>query len=131
MRPLPSQMIAALQVRVLAMLEARAVGLAEVVGQLPGASADIAAASARMKRMEREISSLSDELNLWRLPYRSDMRIHAAWMRHPGAPAVFARHHLPVCDRCVVRFDESIGEAAAAYGLDLEALLGELNALLL
>ncbi len=58
------------------------------------------------------------------------MTIDQAWRRHPGAPAVFARFHLPACDGCAVRFDESVEEAAAAYGLDLRALLAALDALL-
>jgi hybrid cluster-associated redox disulfide protein len=58
------------------------------------------------------------------------MRIEAAWHHHPSAPSVFARHHLPACDGCAVRFDETLAEACAAYGLDIDAFVKELNALL-
>lgn len=131
MASLPPRVIAALRVRVLAALEARERPLVEAGAALAVARAQGAEAVARARRLERELDALSEELTLWRSPYTADMRIHAAWLRHPAAPAVFARHHLPACDRCAVRFDESIGEAAAAYGLDLGALLEELNALLI
>jgi len=58
------------------------------------------------------------------------MTVDQAWRKHPGTRAVFARHHLPSCADCAVRFDETLAEAAAAYGLDLEGLLEELGALL-
>jgi len=57
------------------------------------------------------------------------MTIDQAWHNHPGAPAVFARHHLPACDGCAVRFDETLAEATQAYGIDLDAFLQQLNAL--
>jgi hypothetical protein len=55
------------------------------------------------------------------------MTIDQAWHATADAPAVFALHHLPACDGCSVRFDETIGEAAAAYGIDLDAFLTQLN----
>lgn len=61
--------------------------------------------------------------------FRSDMTIDEAWHAHPDAPTVFARHHLPSCDGCAVRFDESIQEATQAYGIDLTSFLHELNSL--
>jgi hybrid cluster-associated redox disulfide protein len=61
------------------------------------------------------------------VPFTAIMTIDQAWHASPGAPEVFARHHLPACDGCSVRFDETIGEAAAAYGIDLDAFLTQLN----
>ena len=58
------------------------------------------------------------------------MTVDAAWSRHPRAREAFARRSLPACDRCAVRFDETLEEAASAYGFDLVQLLDELNALL-
>jgi hybrid cluster-associated redox disulfide protein len=58
------------------------------------------------------------------------MTMDHAWKHHPAAPAIFARHHLPGCDSCAVRFDETLEEAASAYDLDLDLLLEELNSLL-
>ena len=57
------------------------------------------------------------------------MTIDEAWNAHPGAPEVFAKYHLPSCDGCAVRFDESLKEAADAYGIDLEEFLESLNSL--
>ena len=72
------------------------------------------------------------ESDLWlsREPFSGTMTVDQAWRKDPGTRTVFARHHLPSCDGCAVRFDETLAEAAAAYGLDLEGLLEELSALL-
>jgi len=56
--------------------------------------------------------------------------IEQAWNSHPQAPAVFARYHLNACDQCAVRFDETVHEAALAYGFSEEAMLVEINILL-
>lgn len=56
--------------------------------------------------------------------------IDRVWNIHPKAPLVFARYHLDSCDKCAVRFDETIHEAARAYGFSEEALLAEINMLL-
>jgi hybrid cluster-associated redox disulfide protein len=61
--------------------------------------------------------------------FTTDMTIDEAWHAHSDAPGVFARHHLPSCDGCAVRFDESLQEATEAYGIDLADFLKELNSL--
>jgi hybrid cluster-associated redox disulfide protein len=61
------------------------------------------------------------------VPFHAEMTIDEAWFAHPGAPGVFAQHHLPGCDGCSVRFEETLSEAAEAYGIDLERFLHELN----
>ncbi len=63
-------------------------------------------------------------------PFSAEMTMDHAWKHHSDAPMIFARHHLPGCDSCAVRFDETLHEAATAYGLDLDRLLEELNSLL-
>ena len=57
------------------------------------------------------------------------MTIEEAWHHHPQAPDIFARHHLPACQGCAVRHEETLAEAAQAYGIDLGAWLAELNKL--
>lgn len=84
----------------------------------------------RVGRLNREARALTEAAAALQGPFHADMSIEAARNRHPEAPAVFARHHLPACGGCAVRFDETIAEAAAAYGLDLDALLRDLDALL-
>jgi len=63
-------------------------------------------------------------------PFLPGMTIDTAWRRHPGVQAIFASHHLPACNGCAVRFDETLTEAAEAYGIPLEGWLESLNALL-
>ena len=62
-------------------------------------------------------------------PFTPEMTIEQAWHAHPKAPSVFADHHLPSCDGCSVRFEETLAEAAEAYGLDLDSFLTQLNTL--
>ena len=61
--------------------------------------------------------------------FSAGMTIDSAWNAHSKAPEVFARHHLPACHGCAVRFDESLAEATEAYGIDLDKFLRELNSL--
>jgi hypothetical protein len=82
----------------------------------------------RMDRLESAIGDL--EQSAPKVLFSKGMTMDRAWKHHSGAPGIFARHHLPACDSCAVRFDESLDEAASAYGLDLNALLKELNSLL-
>lgn len=63
-------------------------------------------------------------------PFVPDMTVDHAWRRHPGVRAVFTARHLPACDQCAVRHDETLQEVAAAYGFGLDALLRDLNSLL-
>ena len=63
------------------------------------------------------------------IAFHAEMTIDEAWFAHPGAPGVFAKHHLPGCDGCSVRFEETLAEAAEAYSIDLAAFLHELNRL--
>jgi hybrid cluster-associated redox disulfide protein len=98
----------------------------------------------RLGHIERDMAKAEDvaarlvgswrtqvEASAWRTrPFEPAMTIDAAWRRHPGTQAIFARHHLPGCDGCAVRHDETLAEAADAYGLMLEPLLHELNDLL-
>ena len=44
-----------------------------------------------------------------------------------NGPIVFAHRHLPNCDSCAVRFDESLEEAAEAYQIPLIEWLLALN----
>ena len=53
--------------------------------------------------------------------------IHNAWNASSMAPLIFARYHLPHCDSCAVRFDESLYEASEAYQIPLDRWLMALN----
>ena len=62
--------------------------------------------------------------------FRKTMLICDALDLHEGAKDIFAAHHLIRCSSCIVRFEESLEEAAQAYDIPLELWLCELNALL-
>ena len=47
---------------------------------------------------------------------------------HPGAQAILNAHALH-CERCVVSESETLADGLRAYGLDVAAVLAELNAL--
>lgn len=78
---------------------------------------------------ERVRSAIARRSSKSTIPFHAEMTIDEAWFAHPGAPGVFARHHLPGCDGCSVRFEETLAEAAEAYSIDLAAFLHELNRL--
>lgn len=46
---------------------------------------------------------------------------------HPGAQQVLASVDLPNCGGCLVRFDETLAEAADNYEFDLQRVLNRLN----
>ena len=62
--------------------------------------------------------------------FRKTMLICDALDLHEEASTVFAAHHLIRCSSCIVRFEESLEEAAQAYDIPLELWLCQLNALL-
>ncbi len=84
----------------------------------------------RLLGLERSVVRLTGDCGLLSRPFSAEMTIDQAWRRHPAARRIFAAHHLPGCGGCAVRYDETLAEAAAAYDLDLAALLAALNALL-
>jgi len=91
---------------------------------------NVAAVEARLVALGRQLDASQSDLQLVLQPFSAEMTIDQAWRKHPGTRHIFAQHHLPACDGCAVRFDETIAEAAVAYGLELSTLLEELNALL-
>lgn len=98
--------------------------------ELSDGRAELERVEAQTARLSRLTEALADELAWMKLPFSGEMSIHQARVRHPGAPAVLSAHHLPACEGCAVRFDETVHEAAAAYALNLDALLADLNSLL-
>jgi hybrid cluster-associated redox disulfide protein len=61
--------------------------------------------------------------------FMADMTIREAWGAHPDAPAVFKAHHLTGCPDCALSARESIADGAGDHGLDVQALLADLNQL--
>jgi hypothetical protein len=93
-----------------------------------------AAASAERALLLPAIDALDDALASARNrldpgPFRADMTVHAAHLRHPEVRAVFARHGLPGCPDCAVGVDETLAEAAGGEGFSVDELVAELRAL--
>jgi hypothetical protein len=84
--------------------------------------------SLRLARLGARVQAV--QVRLGKLPFHSGMTIEEALARHPGAAGTFSLRHLPACHLCAVRFDETVAEAADAYGIPLEEWLQELNSLL-
>ena len=91
----------------------------------------------RIQELEAEVNALRTELSLLeqKLLKNPDVlvgteTIDRAWNIHKEAQAVFARYQLHGCDRCAVRVDETVEEAAEAYGFSEEAMLARINLLL-
>lgn len=87
-------------------------------------------AQAALGPLSRRLDALAATLDLRGRPFAATFTVDMALRRHPGAAAVLASFHLPGCAGCAVRFDETLAEAAEAYGLPLAAILESLNALL-
>jgi len=49
---------------------------------------------------------------------------------HPNARWVFASYHLGGCSHCAISTEETIEQVAMGYGVPLEKLVEDLNALL-
>ena len=112
------------------LLESRLSRYASTVHEIDRLSQQVAVVSTRVQTVERSLDDLTEASVFRTRPFESTMTIDQAWRRHPDARVVFSRFHLPRCDKCAVRFDETIEEAAAAYGIDESALLTALNSLL-
>lgn len=60
----------------------------------------------------------------------AETTVQAALALHPEARWVFAAYHLGGCNACTSANAETLAEVAGGYGVSLERLLGDLNALL-
>ena len=59
-------------------------------------------------------------------PIKSDMPISDVVRKHPETIPVFMKHGLH-CIGCAVAAFESIAEGAAAHGIEVDALMNDLN----
>ncbi len=98
---------------------------------MPKRELETALTSAR--RAIAELDAVLDRLDARlqaRTPFTGQTTVHGAWARHPGVKEVFSELGLPACDQCAVGADETLGEAAYGYRVELPWLLGRLNSLL-
>jgi hybrid cluster-associated redox disulfide protein len=58
------------------------------------------------------------------------MTVDSAMALHPSVRWVFAAYHLSGCTNCSSSSAETLAEVATGYGLPLDRLLADLNALL-
>lgn len=61
--------------------------------------------------------------------FEAGMTIAEAHAHHPDAAAIFANHHLADCTSCAVSRFETVGDGGRDHGLDVAALLADLNRL--
>lgn len=129
--PLRLRLDGFLRARARDLLVAREALLPPLQAELAALShAQEAAARAAMAAALAAKALQADLAVLTRPQFSADMTLDQVWRRHPGVRALFAARHLPACDGCALRHDETLAEAADAYDLDLPALLVELNALI-
>lgn len=62
--------------------------------------------------------------------FHRDMTVGDAMNTHPNARWVFASYHLGGCSHCAISNEETIEQVAEGYGVPLDKLLEDLNALL-
>ncbi len=84
---------------------------------------------AQVLELERRARQMDLRSRVAREGFRPDMTMDEVLLAHPGAVRVLQDVHLPHCPGCAVRFDETLEEAAQAYGLALGPLLSSLDAL--
>lgn len=60
----------------------------------------------------------------------AEMTVDSALALHPSVRWVFAAYHLGGCSNCASSSEETLAEVATGYGVSLERLLSDLNALL-
>ncbi len=117
--------------RLLQHLRARVALEVELAAQpTRAARTEIPELAQRVARMRDRLGHLEADLHARTAPFSEEMTVHQAWARHPGVRSIFAARDLPECDLCSVGDDETLAEACQGYGLSLEQLLSELNALL-
>ena len=58
-----------------------------------------------------------------------DMTVEQAFRTHAGARRVFAKFHLGGCSNCAISETETVEQVSQGYGIPLDMLMSELDAL--
>lgn len=61
--------------------------------------------------------------------FNGEMTVGNAMSTHPNARWVFASYHLGGCSHCAISEEETIAQVAEGYGVPLDKLVEDLNAL--
>lgn len=115
---------------VLAALAPRRAGFAALVDAARPVPSQLAAVELRLDGLAQRVAAQHAGLRRVGADFAPDFTIDEVLRRHPGAAQALAGFGLPGCGGCAVRQDETLAEAADAYGLDLDAMLGALQGLL-
>ena len=113
-----------------AQLAPRRVAFAALVEAAQPVGAQVSSAELRLDGHAQQVEAQRAGLRRVDADFAPDFSIDEVLRRHAGAAAVLGGFGLPGCGGCAVRQDESLAEAAEAYGLDLTAMLGALQGLL-
>jgi len=89
-------------------------------------SADL---SVRLRQVEARLDGVARAIERPSGPFVGTMTMSEVLRRHPSAGRVLSELGLPDCTGCSVRFDETLVEAAEAYGFDLTYTLARLQRL--
>jgi hybrid cluster-associated redox disulfide protein len=111
-------------------LAPRRAALASLVDAARPLPLHLSAVELRLDGLSHRVVAQSAGLARVGAPFAPDFTIDEVLRRHAGAAQVLAGFGLPGCGGCAVRQDETLAEAADAYGLDLEAMLDGLQGLL-
>ena len=111
------------------MADERARELRRMVDESGHAEAVVDDIAMRLARLEDRLLAMERRIERPTGDYSAEMTMAQVLRRHPGARAVLAQEGLPDCSGCAVRFDETLAEAAEAYGFELPQLLARLQAL--
>lgn len=110
---------------------------------------ELATASRRLDRYNKAIFDVNDEMRRLRedveeesaqvrvalrhqqgtATFTPDMTVREVLMVHPQAEQVMASFHLGGCSHCAVEPNETLSDACQQHGVDLQALVGNLNLL--
>jgi len=116
--------------RVRAQVESRVVPVHQMLDSTATLEQSSQALHTRLARLEGTLDRLDRTIRRPTGPFSGDMTMADVLRRHASATTVLAGHGLPDCTGCSVRFDETLAEAADAYGFDLGILLADLQSLL-
>ena len=85
--------------------------------------------------LQIDVENFSELINVFQNKRKSNrfhpkMTIEQALDVHPHSKKIFEQFGLPRCNKCTVRFEETLQEASEAYDIDLPKWLAALNQLL-
>jgi len=83
-----------------------------------------------LNNLERRVKTNSDYDESEEEGFHADMTVAEVLNLDPGAAGVMAKFHLGGCSSCAITEHHVLGPACESYGVDVNKLLDELNALL-